>query len=135
MKVFACPGVKHFLDTWPNLISGTACELEEEATIASTFSEANMQTAFMSIAARQKEVETMPHVQTAQLNVLTHRTEPLSIMQTIGCGCAGFTSAGHLRLDFGEGGRTSGGPQIAPHPITAVSAVHTLWTPCDLGQR
>ncbi len=77
MKVFACPGAKRFLDTWPSLVSGTACELEEEATIASTFSEVNTQTAFMSIAARQKEAETTLRVQTAQLNVLTHRTEPL----------------------------------------------------------
>src|SRR6266702_871886 len=36
MKVFACPGAKRFLDTWPSLVLGTACELEE-ATIASTF--------------------------------------------------------------------------------------------------
>ena len=78
MKVFVCPGTKRFLDTWPDLVSGTACELEEEATIASTFSEANTQTAFMSIAARQKEVETTLRVQTVQLNVLTHRTKPLS---------------------------------------------------------
>jgi len=77
MKVFTCPGTKHFLDTWPSLISGTACELEE-ATITSTFSEANMQTAFMSIVARQKEVKTTLCVQTAQLNVLTHCTKSLS---------------------------------------------------------
>ncbi|KAI9446918.1 hypothetical protein BJY52DRAFT_1193826 [Lactarius psammicola] len=78
MKVFTCPGAKHFLNAWPGLVSGTACELEEEAAIASTFSEANTQTAFMSIAARQKEFETALRVQTAQLNVITHRTDPLS---------------------------------------------------------
>jgi len=78
MKVFTCPGTKCFLDTWPSLVLGTACKLEEEATITSTFSEANTQTAFMSIAAQQKEVKTTLCVQTAQLNVLTHCTEPLS---------------------------------------------------------
>ncbi len=35
-------------------------------------------------------------------------------MQTIGCGCAGFISTGHSRLDFGERGRTSGGPRLHP---------------------
>lgn len=75
MKVSACPDARHFLDTWPRLIAGTERELEVDATIASTFSEANT---LMSLVTRQKVFETAPRVQTAQLNVLTHRTEPLS---------------------------------------------------------
>ncbi len=135
MKVFACPGVKRFLDTWPSLVSGTACELEEGATIASTFSEANTQTAFMSIAARQKEVETTLRVQTAQLNVLTHRTEPLSpSCKRSGVGVPD-SPAPATHGSTSERGRTSGGPQIAPHPVTAVSTVHALWAPHDLSQR
>ncbi|KAF8260772.1 hypothetical protein EI94DRAFT_1706057 [Lactarius quietus] len=65
MKVFANPEARSFLDA----VSGT--ELEAEAAIAATFSEANTQTAFMSLAARQKEFETTLWVQTAQLNILT----------------------------------------------------------------
>jgi hypothetical protein len=78
MKVFACPDARNFLEAWPGLVSGTERELEAEAAVAAMFSEANTQTAFMSLAARQKEFETSLCVQTAQLNVLTHRTEPLS---------------------------------------------------------
>ena len=78
MKVFACPEAKDFLDAWPGLVSVTEHELGAEAAIASTFSEASTQTAFMSLAARQKEFETSLRVQTAQLNILKNRTEPLS---------------------------------------------------------
>jgi hypothetical protein len=78
MKVFACPEAKCFLSAWPGLVSGAGHELEAETTIAASFSEANTQTAFMSLAARQKDFETALRVQTAQLNVLTHRTEALS---------------------------------------------------------
>ncbi|KAN0126226.1 hypothetical protein V8E53_015271, partial [Lactarius tabidus] len=78
MKVFACPDARNFLEAWPGLVSGTEHELEAEAAVAAMFSEANTQTAFMSLAARQKEFETSLCVQTAQLNVLTHHTEPLS---------------------------------------------------------
>ena len=79
MKVFACPDAKNFLDAWPGLVSGTEHKLETEAAIAAKFSEANTQTAFMSLAAQQKEFETSLWVQTAQLNVLTHCTKPLSL--------------------------------------------------------
>jgi len=81
MKVFACPGAKQFLDAWLGLVLDMERELEEEATIASTFSKANTQTAFMSIAAQQKVVESALCAQTAQLDVLTHRTEPLSLLR------------------------------------------------------
>ena len=37
-------------DAWPGLVSGTEHELEAEAAIAATFSEATTQTAFMSLA-------------------------------------------------------------------------------------
>ena len=78
MKVFAFPDAKNFLDAWPGLVLGTVHELEAEAAIAATFSEASTQTAFMSLATRQKELESSLRVQTAQLNILTNRTEPLS---------------------------------------------------------
>ena len=41
MKVFACPDAKDFLDAWPGLVLGTVHELEAEAAIAATFSEAS----------------------------------------------------------------------------------------------
>ncbi|KAF8257119.1 hypothetical protein EI94DRAFT_1818964, partial [Lactarius quietus] len=50
MKVFANPEARSFLDAWPGLVSGTERELEAEAAIAATFSEASTQTAFMSLA-------------------------------------------------------------------------------------
>lgn len=68
----------HFLEALPGLLSGTERQLEAEAAIAATFSEANTQTAFMSLAAWQKEFETALRAQTAQFNVITHHTEPLS---------------------------------------------------------
>ena len=78
MKAFACPAAKCFLAAWPDLVMGAECELETEGAIASAFFEANTQTAFMSLAARQKDFEMALRAQTAQLSILTHRTDPLS---------------------------------------------------------
>lgn len=81
LKVFACPAAKHFLAAWPNLVKGAEHKLEKEMAISSTFFETNTQMAFMSLAAGQKGFEAVLRAQTAQLDTLTRRTEPLSPTQ------------------------------------------------------
>ena len=78
MKVFSCPTARNFFAAWPGLCENANQELEAEMGIASTFSELPTQAAFMSLTARQKEFEAALRVQTAHLQTLTRRTEPLS---------------------------------------------------------
>ena len=78
IKVFGCPAAQSFFSAWPTLHSYAEQELSAELTIAATFSEVPTQTAFMSLTARQRDFEAVLHMQTAQLDVLTCRTAPLS---------------------------------------------------------
>jgi hypothetical protein len=71
MKAFNCPAAQAFFAAWPGLCENANRELEAEIAIASTFSEIQTQTAFMSLTARQKEFDAALQVQTAHLKILT----------------------------------------------------------------
>ena len=72
------PAAKSFFSQWPGLRRAAEKAYEKDREIASTFHEASTQFAFMSISARQRDLEDALRRQSVDLQVIARRTEPLS---------------------------------------------------------
>ena len=78
LRITHSPAAKLFFSQWPGLRRSAEKAFEKDREIASTFHEASTQSAFMSISARQRDLEDALRRQSVHLQVIARRTEPLS---------------------------------------------------------
>ena len=78
LRITHSPAAKSFFSQWLELRKAAEKAFERDREIASTFHEASTQSAFMSISARQRDLEDAMRRQSAHLQVIARRTEPLS---------------------------------------------------------
>ena len=78
LRITHSPAAKSFFLQWPELRRSAEKVFDKDREIASTFNEASTQSAFMSISARQRDLEDAMQRQSVHLQVIARRTEPLS---------------------------------------------------------
>jgi hypothetical protein len=78
LRITHSSAAKSFFTQWPELRRDAEKAFERDREIASTFYEASTQSAFMSISARQRDLEDAIRRQSVHLQAIAQRTEPLS---------------------------------------------------------
>jgi hypothetical protein len=124
LQVLQSSEAKAFLQQWPKARQALEAVAQSDLAIGNTFSEAATQSAFVSMASRQRQSETTMNTVLSHCNKLLCRTEPLSPSKQQSGMSLPFVAAQNSVLGHGHS-HESHHPSLTGPPVLACEAAQS----------